>query len=150
MTVWLNPVAKLGETIRKEWRPAHMDWQRLAFVILVIGGCLLLAIFLVKQKSAHRRAPARRLGGEPTAAEWYEHMLRLTAARGFRKHPGHTPLEFARYVEQQWLEASPYVSQLTQLYYRGRFGQTPVSQEDMRAAECLLRELSALKKAEDP
>ena len=74
-------------------------------------------------------------------------MLRLAAALGFHKRASHTPLEFARYVEQQWREASPYVSQLIELYYRVRFGQTAVSQEDMRSAEELLRELTALKKS---
>ena len=146
MTAWLNPISKFVEAARKEWRQAGTDRSQTLLMILVIGSCLCLALLLVKQISARRSAPTRP-GGDLIAAQWYDRMLRLVAARGFDKPAGHTPLEFARHVEQRWAEASPSVSRLTELYYRVRFGQTAVTQDDVRSAEGLLRELDALKRS---
>jgi transglutaminase-like putative cysteine protease len=147
MAVWLNPVAKLAEAVMKEWRGTETDWKQIVLAILVIGSCLFLVFLLVRRLSTRGSVPPRRLGGDVTAAQWYDDLLRLTSAHGFQKPAGHTPLEFARHVEQHWLEASPHVSRLTQLYCRVRFGQGSVSQEDARAAEGLLRALSILKKS---
>ena len=65
----------------------------------------------------------------------------VTAARGLHKAPAHTPLEFARHVEEQWKECSPHIRRLTQLYCRVRFGQTAISREDLEAAEGCLNAL---------
>jgi transglutaminase-like putative cysteine protease len=134
MTVWLSLAAKSVKTITKEW------------LILVIIMWIFLACVLARRISAHRSTPSRWAGGDAIAVQWYEHMLRLAAASGFHKPAGQTPLEFARHVEQRWREASPYVNQLTRLYYRVRFGHTAASRADVRAAEELLRELTALKR----
>jgi hypothetical protein len=73
-------------------------------------------------------------------------MLRLLEARGFRKAPGATPLEFARVVAREWTAVARVVESLTDLYCRVRFGQAPLSSEDLQSAESLLTALRAAKR----
>ncbi|MGE0274910.1 MAG: DUF3488 and DUF4129 domain-containing transglutaminase family protein [Nitrospiraceae bacterium] len=120
---------------------AHAGPGQSMVMILLIGGGLLLLAGIVRTFGAVRS----RLGPHSTeqmiAAQWYARMLRLTAARGLHKAPAHTPLEFARHVEEQWKEGSPHIRRLTQLYCRVRFGQTAISREDLEAAEGSLEAL---------
>jgi hypothetical protein len=77
------------------------------------------------------------------AVQLYTRMLRLLEARGFRKAPGMTPLEFAGRVSSEWSLARLSVQSITDLYCRVRFGQAPLSNEDLQSAESLLTALRA-------
>jgi hypothetical protein len=113
---------------------------------LVIGSSLAVLLVLVRLVSIRQPRSFCDSPGHLIAAQWYGQLLKLTAVRGFRKSSSHTAMEFARHIERHWAEGSPYVYQLTQLYCRVRFGRTPVTEDDLLAAENLLQHLGALKK----
>ena len=111
----------------------------------VIGSSLCLLVMLARRASIKKALPAAEPTGPLIASQWYGHMLNLVAARGFQKPLSHTPMEFARHIERHWADGFALVSQLTELYYRVRFGQMPPTDDDRLAAETLLRELAALQ-----
>jgi len=76
----------------------------------------------------------------------YGRMLRLLESRGVSKAPGAAPMEFARLVDRQWSNAGRFVQPLTELYCRVRFGQVPLSSEDLQRADDLLAGLRAVKR----
>ena len=136
---WLTSLLK---PIREGlWRIAAADLRQATFVLVFIGGGLLLLMVVARTFPAARLKLKPRSNEQAIAAHWYARMLRLTAARGFHKAASHTPVEFARQVEQQWPDGSPHIRRLTQLYCRIRFGQTPISHDDFLAAEASLQAL---------
>jgi transglutaminase-like putative cysteine protease len=116
-------------------------------MVLMIGSGFVILVLLAKTVSVRKPKSFSDSPGHLIAAQWYGQLLSVTAARGFQKPLSHTPMEFARHVEQHWAEGSPYIRQLTQLYCRVRFGRTPVTQEDLQAAAALLRELGDMSKS---
>jgi protein-glutamine gamma-glutamyltransferase len=78
------------------------------------------------------------------ALKIYSRMLQLLRSRGLAKAPGMTPLEFADRVSREWAEASQFVAPLTDLYYRVRFGQVPLSPGDLTRAQILLTNLHTM------
>ena len=143
LSIWLNSLMKPIQQGLS--RLGHADVGQAALMVLFIGGGLLLLAVVVKALGAAKSRFHPHSTEQVIASQWYARMLRLTAARGLRKAPAHTPMEFARYVEQHWAESSPHIRHLTRLYCRVRFGQTAISPDDLVAAEELLRELSVLK-----
>ncbi len=56
-----------------------------------------------------------------------------------------TPLEFAGKIAREWTEASQFVTPLTELYCRVRFGEIPLSPDDHIRAQALLNDLLACR-----
>lgn len=114
----------------------------------LVGG-LLLVLAALGSLIAAGQLIARRvkhLANSRHAApvKLYQRMLRLLASHGLEKPANMTPLEFARRVARERAEASPIVSQLTELYCRARFGQVPWTPEDLQRAKALLDSLKAV------
>lgn len=82
-----------------------------------------------------------------TVVTLYTTMLHYLAKRGIGKPASATPMELLRHVREEWAEAWPCADALTQLYTRVRFGHEPLTAEDHRAAENLLRRLRTLERA---
>ena len=104
------------------------------------GGLLLLLLVIAWGWSQRRRRspsefPTLR---QATAVRLYSRMLQLLATRGIVKAPGATAIEFAGMVTREWADAGRYVAPLTDLYCRVRFGQAPLSPEELQQAEALL------------
>lgn len=114
----------------------------------VIALCALAGFILARWFRHGRWWKPRRVGG-PTAQHMaafkiYSRMLQLLRSRGLTKAPGMTPLEFADKIAREWVEASQFVTPLTELYYRARFGQIPLSPDDFTRAQVLLASLHAM------
>ncbi len=116
----------------------------------VATAALLAAVFLLVVIRAGRwlrwKPATVRTERHHAVVRLYVRMLRLLEARGFRKAPGATPLEFARVVAREWTAVARVVEPLTDLYCRVRFGQAPLSHEDLQSAESLLTALRAVKR----
>jgi transglutaminase-like putative cysteine protease len=93
---------------------------------------------------------SRRTGGPTTqqlaASRLYNRMLQLLRARGLTKASGTTPLEFAQRIAREWAVAGQFVTPLTELYCRVRFGQSPLSPDDLARAQAWLASLRAVSR----
>lgn len=72
------------------------------------------------------------------ALKIYNRMLQFLRSRGLNKSSNMTPLEFADKIAREWKEASQFVTPLTELYCRARFGQAPLSPDDLASARTWL------------
>jgi hypothetical protein len=111
------------------------------------SGALLLLIFVAVRVALRGRRQARDFptARQAAAVRLYERMLQCVEARGLHKAPGATPWEFARLIAREWAEAGRFVEPLTALYCRVRFGQAPLSPDELRLAEDLLTGLRAVR-----
>ncbi len=84
---------------------------------------------------------------QQTVITLYTNMLHCCAQRGLPKPVSTTSLEFLDHIQARWGEAWPFAHALTQLYTRVRFGQAPLTDEDLRIAETHLRRLRLLRRS---
>lgn len=77
------------------------------------------------------------------APEYYLEMLDVLKRRGFEKQPFETPAEFANRVAAKL--PSPLLGRITELYYRNRFGNRPLSSQDWSEIYAALRQLRHLR-----
>jgi hypothetical protein len=119
---------------------------------LMAGGsivlCALAGFVLARRFRQGSWWKSRRVSG-PTpqhmaAFKIYSRMLQFLRSRGLTKTSGMTPLEFADKIAREWVEASQVVTPLTELYCRVRFGQIPLSPDDLTRAQVLLATLRAM------
>jgi hypothetical protein len=150
-----NRISALASVV-SHWATAWTRWvtdflyaSEWGWAGLVSGAALLAALLVAARMAAKQWAHPdfQGLGSsrQLAATRLYSRMLRLVESRGIRKTPGSTPLEFARLVATEWAEASRFVNPLTALYYRVRFGQGPLSVEDLEHAHDLLARLRAVR-----
>ncbi|MBI5776221.1 MAG: DUF3488 domain-containing protein [Nitrospirae bacterium] len=119
---------------------------------LMAGGVIALcalAGFILSRRFRHGSWwKPRKVGGSTTqhmaVSKLYSRMLQLLRSRGLTKAPGMTPLEFADKIARERMEASQFVTPLTELYCRVRFGQIPLSPDDLMRAQALLANLHAM------
>jgi hypothetical protein len=78
------------------------------------------------------------------ALKIYGRTLQLLRSRGLTKPSGMTPLEFSERITREWAEAGQFVTPLTELYCRVRFGQIPLSPDDFARAHAQLASLRAV------
>ncbi|MSR25160.1 MAG: DUF4129 domain-containing protein, partial [Nitrospiraceae bacterium] len=114
----------------------------------VIVLCALAGFVLARRFRQGNWWKSRRVSG-PTAQhvaalKIYSRMLQLLRSRGLMKAPGMTPLEFADKVARERIEASQFVTPLTELYCRVRFGQISLSPADLMRAQALLANLHSI------
>jgi hypothetical protein len=144
--------AELGNRTRpfREWLLSIGRWPHPisvggvpTFVALALGIVMMVVLGML----AVRRVLRARQGTRPSHADvaimaLYERMIRILKGRGFVKPRSSTPFEFAREIRRSWAEASPCVDPLTELYCRVRFGDAPLTREDLRQADALLHTLT--------
>lgn len=107
----------------------------------LVGGLAVLAALggWLWGRTKHGRASTGLATARQAAAvRLYGRMLRVMESRGISKAPSATALEFARRIAGEWAAANRFVEPLTELYCRVRFGQAPLSAEDVQRAEELL------------
>lgn len=108
----------------------------------------LAAILALVWTWIHRHRRSHRSGfatpRQATAVRLYSRMLQVMETRGLVKAPGSTAIEFAGVIARDWSEAGRYAAPLTELYCRVRFGQAPLSPEELAQAEALLNGLRDL------
>ena len=122
---------RVGEGFRRLAVPSTVvltqvkGWSRL---LVMLGVLMILTILLGKSRWGRKwrlqfKLPEifrkARLYDRPEAAvRFYEDLLKRLERSGFSKPPGMTPAEFAGAME----ERLPGLAELTELYYRVRFG----------------------------
>lgn len=145
VTSVLNPfLSRAGELLRY---PSEGSFRLFAeFLGLIGAGIGIIGWVLWKR-------PWRRLFQQPARARQeeaitrlYQTMLQSFARKGLAKPVGTAPLEFLALIRRQWTEAGPLAGTITDLYCRGRFGQTPLSHEDLRLARQTLQQLMILER----
>ena len=110
---------------------------------LILGGAVLLcglAGLMLARRFGHDPWWTRQRSGGPTteqvaAFKIYSRMLKLLGSRGLQKAPGMTPLEFAHRIAGEWKAAGEFVNPITELYCCVRFGQVPLSPDDLARAQ---------------
>ena len=119
--------------------------------LLVSGAivlCAMAGLVLARRFRCGNWWESRRISGPTTqqmvALKIYSRMLQLLRSRGLTKTSGMTPLEFANKITREWAEAGQFVTPLTELYCRARFGQIPLSPDDHAHAQTLLNHLRAM------
>jgi hypothetical protein len=134
------------------WRGRLGQWQWSADWTLVGGvaiGLSLVALVLawwLGKLGISRRSRWFHSTGQAAIVRLYIRMLRLLESRGLSKAAGATPFEFARLVGREWADAGDVITRLTGLYCRVRFGQSPLTSEDVKLAESLLAGLRAARR----
>jgi transglutaminase-like putative cysteine protease len=137
-------LANLGE-----WRFSGLGRPVYMVLIGTLAACLLTAGAVVAVTLWRRwnrtSCPALQTARQVAAVRIYSRMLHLLEARGLRKSPGATPLEFTRVVEKRSAAAGSFVKMLTDLYCRVRFGREALTAEDQALAEEWLNGLRTMK-----
>ncbi|MDE3244374.1 MAG: transglutaminase domain-containing protein, partial [Nitrospirota bacterium] len=126
------------------WAGQLTRMRGLLWTVGLAGSLLLLLI----AKAGLRRLRQRRhrpselpTMRQAAVVRLYSRMLEMLATHGIVKTPGATALEFAGTIATKWADVGRYVAPLTELYCRVRFGQAPLSQEELEQAEALLNGL---------
>ena len=110
---------------------------------LGLGLLVLIPIGIRIYRNAFRPGRSRKVTPEQAIVVMYGRMLRCLASRGLKKAGGCTPLEFSRRVSSEWGEAGRFVTPLTDLYHRIRYGQDTLLDHEVKQAEELLNGLYA-------
>jgi len=149
VTGWLATALRWAATARTrlaELRSAS-EWLLVGTLVGCLGLVGLIAIARMRGRLWNgRRRLMLHTPWQAAAVRLYGQMLRLLESRGVSKAAGAAPLEFARLVNREWPAADRFVGPLTELYCRVRFGQAPLSSEDLRQADDLLAGLRAVRR----
>lgn len=113
-------------------------------IIVVLLGAGALANLLRKMLRVLASPEHQTQRQQSRITKIYKQMVHTVARAGVAKPPTTTPLEFARLVATKWASAAEAVSQLTDLYCRGRFSETQLTAEELVHAEQQLRALQRL------
>lgn len=121
---------------------------------LILGGAVLLCglagLVLARRIRRGHWWTGPGSGGPTTqqvaAFKVYSRMLKVLGSRGLRKDPGMTPFEFANRIAGEWTAAGRFVTPITELYCRVRFGHAPLSPDDLVRAQGWLAGLRATRR----
>ncbi|BFU95064.1 MAG: conserved membrane protein of unknown function [Nitrospira sp.] len=113
-------------------------------IVMTLLGAGALAILLRKMLRVLATPELQTQRQQSRITKIYKQMVHTVAQAGFTKPPATTPLEFARLVATKWASAAEGVSQLTELYSRGRFSNIQLTAEELAYAEQQLRALQRL------
>jgi hypothetical protein len=145
-TSLLDRVMSVRSWIGQASQPLGPTWVLVGGLLVGLAVVAFLA-FAIRWKGRTAQGSSSLVTARQAAAvRLYGRMLRLLEARGLRKAPGATPLEFAKRVIRERPDVGSRVETLTHLYCRVRFGQAPLTPEDLRRAEDLLTGLRAVKR----
>jgi transglutaminase-like putative cysteine protease len=124
-----------------DWLPDVSDWgvspklvvgTIIVMVLIAVGA---VARFAWERWMMRRRAARIGLDALPGGDRirlarqlgFYDDLLRMLEARGYRREKHLTPVEFARTLTHLPTEAYDAVRRLTRIYYRIRYGQAKLS-----------------------
>jgi protein-glutamine gamma-glutamyltransferase len=130
---WWRGVTTPGGTVA---RPSLLALAPYALFAGAGGGMLLL---VARRRGFRLRAALKSLRGAggrgQSTVAFYERMTRALAARGLRRPPDQTPLEFAGTLD------APEALLLTRAYNRVRFGARPLAPEEAARVEEWLQKI---------
>ncbi|MGQ0693956.1 MAG: transglutaminase TgpA family protein [Nitrospiraceae bacterium] len=137
----------IGDVLRNAMRYAGEGNLRLLleFLGLVFLG-LGVMVWLVLKRPWTSWMQTKKLSPEgKIITQVYQKMIHYVARHGMAKPASATPLEFLRVVQRDWASASVAVATVTELYCRGRFGEIPLSKEELELAYQSLRDVKVLE-----
>jgi hypothetical protein len=113
-------------------------------LFLIVAGAILFLIFLIKNRPSRVLRLYRTIHGGDPSSRFYLLMLQILASKGLVKKQHLTSTEFLKglLLCDQDLEK---VSEITQTYYRARFGRKDLSFNERRRIETLLESLIEAK-----
>lgn len=112
--------------------------MRGAIGLALLGGAVLIFLFARRWRRFGWRAGLKfwnRARPEASIVAFYERLTRALAARGFRRAPAETPLEFARAVNL------PEAVLITNAYNQVRYGARRLTTQEVKRIEEFLRAL---------
>lgn len=121
----------------------------LLILIMTVGAGYVGRLMLRRSGNAVDRQDGYS-ANQQVAVTLYSHMIDCCAQQGIVKPASATPREFLHHVREQWSEAWPSIDALTHLYSQVRFGQAPLTAEDLAMAEGLLRTIRNLERSAHP
>jgi len=144
---WSNVSTAVGQVIRFDLSQLRERVYWLAgqkFTLLKVLA-LLLSCFLAYRYRRYLRMFWKRhvlhRSGKEIAQEYYLELLEVLERRGFRKSKFETPREFGVRVKAALESELPL--QVTETYYRSRYGGHLVGQKELAAVYSSLRELKS-------
>lgn len=116
---------------------------RTAMLMSVSFLLLAISVYLYIRKGYRpfRLFPGTGAAKNSQIAELYKKMLKHLETRGVIKEKNKTPLEFAISLRTQKEETSREVFELTETYNRVRFGQQPLSREEINRISEILQKI---------
>ncbi len=120
--------------------------------ILLAGTASLFAILLIFWgfKKTKKRAAINLVGKPPPEISFYLKILKVLSKKRIIKQASETPAEFARRVGQQGGDLYPTIARITNLYYRVRFGQIPLTHQEKEEMGKIIRDLKEKVSAPSP
>jgi hypothetical protein len=127
--------------------PAGYIWMGIVGTALVIAVIALVKL-MRRTRAIHKLAGLHRMHGSE-----YQRMLRhlgfyldmLTVLRkgGVEKPDWQPPLHFAKAVERDWPAVADHVREITDLFYRVRFGHAEIDSAEMAQVRRKVKELAS-------
>lgn len=137
--LWALAVVPLGHLAR---HPAA--WA-------IASAALFLALHWMRERRRPRHAgPAPPASMPRPVADLFQRLARALASRGYRREPGQTPREFARRVSAVAGAPLAPLVEVTEWYYRARFGERPLSAGELAAVERLVEVTESPARAPTP
>lgn len=151
LTALLGQVATSFKRFRTALTPAGLPQTVVILLILImtVGAGYVGRLMLRRSGNAADRQDGYS-ANQQIAVTLYAHMIDCCAQQGIVKPASATPREFLHHVREQWSEAWPSIDTLTHLYSQVRFGQVPLTAEDLAMAEGLLRTIRSLERSAHP
>lgn len=137
-------IGRLVTTLTPTGIPHH------AVSLLLAASILYAGIMLIRRYRSRTTPRSRFSPQQQTVIMLYTDMVHYCAQQGIAKPANTTPQEFLHKIRERWSEAWPMVDSVTQLYARVRFGQAPLTTEDITTAEHDLRHLRTLGRSAKP
>jgi hypothetical protein len=125
---------------------SHVSTYLLAGLVACVGILLIFWGFTKKR----RAIGVRQMGKLPPEISFYLKMLKIFDKKKIPKRANETPSEFAQRVAQEKGNLSPWLEQITSLYYRVRFGQIPLTPQEEEKTEEFIRDLKKRSSAHSP
>lgn len=145
MTALFSPFMALASGITEYAFKGTMQPLGKFLGFMLIGFAILFWLGM-KRPWASERAWKKTTRDEQVIVQLYGQMVKHLAGKGISKPTTTGPLEFARIAQAKWSDANSAVAFITELYCRARFGQVPLTKEELRLAEDNLRHLTVLQK----
>ncbi|MBA5869921.1 MAG: DUF4129 domain-containing protein, partial [Nitrospira sp. CR2.1] len=118
--------------------------------LLLLIAAAYLSITLLRRCRNRRVQQSSFSAHQQTVILLYTDMIHYCARQGITKPASATPQEFLHKIRERWSEAWPIIDSVTQLYARVRFGQAPLTVDEVTTAEHNVRRLRALRQSASP
>ncbi len=146
LTSFLSPFAMKVGTIVRYAMDGNLRLMA-EFFGLVLLGLGAIAWLAWKRPWTRGLLSKTRQRDEQAITHLYKTMLHHLARKGIAKPTTTAPIEFLYMIQKEWNGASALVAIITELYCRGRFGHSPLTDEDLLLARHTLRQLIVLDRS---